>query len=263
MSEYTFSQKQTEQIVDQILMIAYDLLVAGSEVGRTEQQITRMCQAYGMDEVEVFIITSSILVSVANADGSHYTQTKRIRSYQTDFYHIELLEQLCSYICKHSPSKETILVYQDRISKKVQKEHKWKGTALTYGNFCIISMIFTWFFGGTLRDGIASFLCGLFIKHTLNLLERNVSNRFVANVISSFIGGFTAWIFYKIGLADAIDKVIIGNIMLLIPGLATVNAFKDLISGEMISGLLRLADALIQAVAIAIGFALILLPMGG
>ena len=51
--------------------------------------------------------------------------------------------------------------------------------------------------------------------------------------------------------------------MLLIPGLATVNAFKDLVSGEMISGLLRLADALIQAIAIAIGFALILLPMGG
>lgn len=263
MSECRFSQKQTEQIVDQILTIAYDLLVAGSEVGRTEQQITRMCQAYGMEEVEVFIITSSILVSVTNADGSHYTQSKRIRTYHTDFYRIELLEHLCSYICKHAPSKEAILVYRDRISEKVKKEHRWKGTGFTYGNFCIISMVFTWFFGGSFFDGIASFLCGFFIKHTLTRLERNVSNRFVCNVISSLAGGFTAWIFYKIGLADAIDKVIIGNIMLLIPGLATVNAFKDLVSGEMISGLLRLADALIQAIAIAIGFALILLPMGG
>lgn len=263
MSECRFSQKQTEQIVDQILTIAYDLLVAGSEVGRTEQQISRMCQAYGMEEVEVFIITSSILVSVTNADGSHYTQSKRIRTYHTDFYRIELLEHLCSYICKHTPSKEAILVYRDRISEKVKMEHRWKGTGFTYGNFCIISMVFTWFFGGSFFDGIASFLCGFFIKHTLTRLERNVSNRFVCNVISSLAGGFTAWIFYKIGLANAIDKVIIGNIMLLIPGLATVNAFKDLVSGEMISGLLRLADALIQAIAIAIGFALILLPMGG
>ena len=263
MSECRFSQKQTEQIVDQILTIAYDLLVAGSEVGRTEQQISRMCQAYGMEEVEVFIITSSILVSVTNADGSHYTQSKRIRTYHTDFYRIELLEHLCSYICKHTPSKEAILVYRDRISETVKMEHRWKGTGFTYGNFCIISMVFTWFFGGSFFDGIASFLCGFFIKHTLTRLERNVSNRFVCNVISSLAGGFTAWIFYKIGLANAIDKVIIGNIMLLIPGLATVNAFKDLVSGEMISGLLRLADALIQAIAIAIGFALILLPMGG
>ena len=255
--------KHTEQIVDQILGIAYDLLVSGSEVGRTEKQITRMCQAYGMEEVEVFIITSSILVSVTNAEGFHYTQTKRIRAYNTDFYEIELLEQLCNYICEHTPSQKDILQYRKKISNQVQREHSWKGLLLQYGNFCTISMIFTWFFGGTFLDGIASFLCGFFIKNTLNTLEKNVSNRFAIHVISSFAGGFVAWICCQIGLADSMDKVIIGNIMLLIPGLATVNAFKDLISGEMISGLLRLADALIQAVAIALGFALVLLPLGG
>ena len=40
------------------------------------------------------------------------------------------------------------------------------------------------------------------------------------------------------GFVAAVDKVIIGNIMLLIPGFAMVNAFKALIGGEMITGLL-------------------------
>lgn len=56
--------RDTEQIVDQILMMAYDLLVSGLKVGRTEKQIAYICHAYGMDEVEFFTITSSILVSV-------------------------------------------------------------------------------------------------------------------------------------------------------------------------------------------------------
>ena len=64
-------------------------------------------------------------------------------------------------------------------------------------------------------------------------------------------------------MVNEVDQVIIGNIMLLIPGLATVNALKDLISGEMMTGMLRLSDALIQAIAIAIGFAIVLLPIMG
>ncbi len=255
--------KDTEYIVDQILMVAYDLLISGSEVGRTEKQIARMCRAYGMAEVEVFIITSAILVSVTDSKGQHYTQMKRICRYHTNFYQIELLEQLSSYICENTPSKEEILRFRNEIYEATKREHEWKGTLVTYGIFCSISMIFTWFFGGTIQDGVASFLCGIFIQFTLTSLETVVSNRFVINVTSSVVGGFIAWLSYQIGLADAVDKVIIGNIMLLIPGLATVNALKDLISGEMITGLLRLGDALIQAVAIAIGFALILLPMMG
>lgn len=255
--------KDTEQIVDQILMVAYDLLVSGSEVGRTEKQIARMCRAYGMDEVEVFIITSSIVVSVTFPDGSHYTQMKRIHAYHTDFYQIKLLEQLSNYICMNAPSKEEILRCRKEIYEAVEREHSWKGKFVSYGIFCFISMIFTWFFGGTIQDGIASFLCGIFIQLALNFLERTVSNRFFINIIASAVGGFTAWITYQIGLANEVDKVIIGNIMLLIPGLATVNALKDLISGEMITGLLRLSDALIQAIAIAIGFALVLLPIMG
>lgn len=71
--------KDIEQVVDQILMVAYDLIVSGSEVGRTEKQITRMCHAYGMDEVEVFIITSSIMISVTSSEGEYYTRIKRIQ----------------------------------------------------------------------------------------------------------------------------------------------------------------------------------------
>ena len=54
------------------------------------------------------------------------------------------------------------------------------------------------------------------------------------------------------------DKIIIGNIMLLIPGISLTTALRDMISGDTISGLLGLCEALIRALAIALGFAAVL-----
>lgn len=57
------------------------------------------------------------------------------------------------------------------------------------------------------------------------------------------------------------DKIIIGNIMLLIPGLAFCNGLRDLIVGDTISGGLSLCNALLCALAIALGFVVIWMPM--
>ncbi|MGN0153340.1 MAG: threonine/serine exporter ThrE family protein [Lachnospiraceae bacterium] len=253
---------KTEYLLDRILKIAYDMLVSGSEVGRVEQQIERMCQAYEMEEVEVFIITSSIIVSVKDREGRFFTQTRRIRKYRTDFYRIELLEHLVSYIEQCVPEIHEIDDRRKEVEELRKKEHRWKNVFLDYLVFCLVSMIFTLFFDGDFTDGIVSFICGFFIKLSMNFLEGVVTNRFIMNLAVSVAGAFIAWFFIKVGFPISIDKVNIGNIMLLIPGLATVNAFKDLINGETITGLLRLADALVQAVAVAFGFALVILSLG-
>ena len=50
------------------------------------------------------------------------------------------------------------------------------------------------------------------------------------------------------------DKILIGDIMLLIPGLAMTNAVRNILLGNTISGLVRLADSLLWAAALAGGF---------
>ena len=52
----------------------------------------------------------------------------------------------------------------------------------------------------------------------------------------------------------AVDKLSIGVIMLLIPGAALTNAVRDMLVGHTISGLLRLAESLLLALMLAIGF---------
>ena len=59
------------------------------------------------------------------------------------------------------------------------------------------------------------------------------------------------------------DMVIIGNIMVLIPGIGLTNAIRDLFVGDSIAGLLRTVEAILLALAIAAGYFLFVWMMGG
>lgn len=251
---------EEEYILEEIIFIAYQMLTAGSKVGRAEQMIEKMCKAYQMEEVEVFIITSSIVVSVKGESGQRYTQTKRIREYQTDFCYLEYLEHLVDEICQERLTAEQIrrrIGEHDKSQEHYREVWSQRQKDVVY---CIVCMIFTLFFGGGIREGVASLFCGVFVKLVMNLIGRTIGNRFAWTVIATAVAGSAACFFCRVGWIDTLDKVMIGNIMLLIPGLAMINGMKDLIEGEMLSGLLRLTDAVLQAVAVAIGAALLLVP---
>ena len=49
------------------------------------------------------------------------------------------------------------------------------------------------------------------------------------------------------------DKVIIGCIMPLVPGIALTTSIRDLFNGDYVSGTIHLMDALLTAFCIAIG----------
>ena len=58
------------------------------------------------------------------------------------------------------------------------------------------------------------------------------------------------------------DKIMIGNIMLVIPGIQLTTSLRDMINGDTISGLLNLSEAILKAISVALGFALVLLAGG-
>ena len=59
------------------------------------------------------------------------------------------------------------------------------------------------------------------------------------------------------------DLVMIGDIMLLIPGVAITNAMRDIIIGDTVSGITKLTQCLLWAGALAGGFMLAISLSGG
>lgn len=77
-------------------------------------------------------------------------------------------------------------------------------------------------------------------------------------VFAAFIVTVIATISVASGLGSELDKIIIGSVMPLVPGLLITNAVRDLMAGSFVSGLSKGAEAFLTAFAIGAGVALVL-----
>ena len=66
---------------------------------------------------------------------------------------------------------------------------------------------------------------------------------------------FAAYLLNAIGIGQNVDAVVIGPLMLLVPGLLFTNALRDIIFGDTNSGINRIVEVLLIAAAIALGTA--------
>ena len=70
--------------------------------------------------------------------------------------------------------------------------------------------------------------------------------------------GFLGCILVRVGIGVHLDKILIGCIMLTIPGIPITYAMRDMLLGESITGLFRFVESLLIAASIAIGTGLVL-----
>lgn len=246
------------KIMEKALDIGEAMLRSGAEVLRVEDTIMRICSAYGGGTVDVFTILSLIIVSWHTDDNENLTQTRRIYTYSTDLEKLENLNALSRYICDNKPSFEEIdEQMSDIMGKNIKRLSKSRllGYVLTSAGFAI-------FFGGNIRDGIAAGVVGIFMYFWEYLLSEYNRNRVIDTCFNSIFTGVMCILSVYCGIGVHTDKIMIGTIMPLIPGINMTNALRDLMSGDMITGILRLGEALMMAVAIAVGFALAIMLFG-
>jgi uncharacterized membrane protein YjjP (DUF1212 family) len=111
----------------------------------------------------------------------------------------------------------------------------------------------TLLFGGGYREALATLPVGALVKLLSILLGRIRLNDFFINVVGGMLAAVLAFAAVALGLTSQADRVIVGSIMLLIPGITMVNAIRDTIAGDLVAGISRTVEALIVALAIAIG----------
>ena len=242
-----------EQLVSCILDLGEILLKAGAEVSRIEDTIIRIGIAYGFRKVDVFTITSSIVLTVRTAENEIITQTRRISGVLTDMNKIEKGNALSRKICQNPMETEEL---REAIAEiRCQKVYPEAVMLFAYG---LISASFSVFFGGSALDGAASFVIGILLRVIMRFGQKIHMQNIILTIICSAFVGFFAKLFGYALTGASVDMIVIGNIMLLIPGIALVTSLRDMIYGDTISGLLGMAEALLRAAAIAIGFGLVL-----
>ena len=111
---------------------------------------------------------------------------------------------------------------------------------------------------GLLAGGIAVLICWM-ERYLSPFCMNGVEFQFIA----SFLSGVSTLLLCRFGMQFHADKVLIGIIMLLIPGIMLTNSIRDILLGDIISGSLRLVEAILMAATLALGMMAAIWLMGG
>jgi uncharacterized membrane protein YjjP (DUF1212 family) len=94
------------------------LLSSGAEIFRVEDTLNRMGYACGATQMNVFVITSSIVITMEFPEENVRTQTRRIRKTGgNDFEKLEKLNHLSRQFCQNPMSPEELREVFDQIDK--------------------------------------------------------------------------------------------------------------------------------------------------
>lgn len=246
-----------EDFLFSVMEIGEHMLISGAEVHRVEESITRMCSAYGISRTDVFIITSSMVVTVYTDDNKSYTQTRRITKSDINYEKLHRLNKLSREICEKKLTTQEI---REKTHLAVNcKTYPFWMECICYA---VIAGAFALFFGGDIMEAAVSLIIGAVVRFGILFCEKIINNKIFIKFFSSVVTSALAFAAVKFGFIQVVDKVIIGNIMTLIPGIGLTNALRDLFTGDSIAGLLRSIEAVLIALAIAAGYFLVVI-LGG
>lgn len=242
------NREDAEQYLFCAMSIGEQLLKCGAEVGRVEDTIRRICLAYGAERADVFSITSSIVTTIYGSFGI-CTQTRRVQGMANDLNKLDELNRLSRKICAEKIEPQQV---------KDELERIMSGPGYSFGLlvliYAMVSGAFAVFFGGDWKDMLASAAIGVLLKFLEAFVKKGFVNGLITALICSAAGGFLANLAVSLNMGTHVDLISIGNIMLLIPGIAFTNSLRDMFSGDMITGLVRFAESIILAITIALGF---------
>lgn len=248
---------------DKLLNISVELgcqlMFSGAEIYRVEESVRRLLQAYGLESPEVFAIPNCVIVSITTPEGHPITRMRRIAGHGTDIELLERLNALCRQLCARRPPVDEAWELLSCLPEQVPRYPSWT-VLLGYG---IAPAFFSPLFGGGIPDALAAFLGGLGVGLCLLYGRRLIgTNSFFRTAVCSAVASLLSLLLVGTGLGQSVDTVTISVLMVLVPGVSLTNAMREIMAGDVISGLSRTAGAILTGTAIAIGAA-VGLAIGG
>ena len=252
-----------ELIVKLSLDIGAAMLSSGAETIRVEDTVSRICRTYYQGNLDVTSYLSALFVSMEVTDWDEsstcpriVTQHRRVTRISHSLDRLEDLNTLSRYICANKPDPQDI---EERLQSIL---HSGMSVKRGVTGYILGASGFAIFFGGNIVDAFFCGLISLLLYYVDNCIHIHFNNELIRTFILSFITGLPACLLELSPIMVHMDKIMIGTVMLLIPGVALTNSLRDLFTGDTVSGALKLLNSILLAVAIALGFALAMILTG-
>ncbi|MHC0036145.1 threonine/serine exporter family protein [Pseudoneobacillus sp. C159] len=246
-------RNDTYEIMEVCLLAGKLMLQCGAETYRVEDTMMRIAASYGIEHSHSFVTPTGIIFTIEEQEQIK-TKLLRIADRTTD---LTKVAQVNSISRKISSGELTVTDAKKQLkdieSSKLSYPLWIQVIAASISSACFVIM-----FQGKWIDFIPAFVTGGIGYIIFVFLHRVVAIKFFAEFVSATVMGLLSFLIVSQGFGLQIDKIIIGSVMPLVPGLLITNAVRDLMAGHLVSGLSKGAEAILTAFAIGAGIAVVL-----
>ncbi|WP_019878706.1 threonine/serine exporter family protein [Succinispira mobilis] len=240
------TQLTKEESIKVALLVGEILLKSGAETYRVEDTVKRICAVNGYHDIQPFVTPTLILIGDNSMDNK--MSLVRINTRSINLERVAAINDFSyGYAACKLDFTETLLYLQG-----VAKQTGYKAQSHIWASG-IGSAMFTVMLGGNWADFVASLMVGAIAMYCYQASERMYSSFFISNMLAGLVIGGLACIASSIYAICSVDKIIVGSVMPFVPGLAFTNGVRDFLSGDLIAGNSRIAEAIIIACSIAVG----------
>ncbi len=245
-------RNEIQRLVLLATMAGKIMIQNGAETYRVEDTIERICKSQNIKYADAFVLPTGIFVSLGYGDDM-FTYFSRVSSTGINLDKINLVNDFAREFTNGNISVNDGIKRLKQINKIPNYNLITKSFAIAISSSC-----FSYLLGGSFKDIIVSFIISLITVTTLKKIEKYKLTFFLNNFLGSMLITVLALIILQFNPTQNMDKVIIGSIMFMVPGVAITNAMRDTMSGDFTSGLSRALEAGFSALAIAFGVGVIL-----
>lgn len=218
------------------------MLENGAETGRVEDTMTRIAASYGV-KAHTFVTLTGIFISCGDT-----TELIRMKRRRTNLAVVSSVNQLSREIAGGGIDIDNAIARLEEIDGM----EPYPGyIMLPLRALCCF--FFAYINGGSFTDCLNSLIAGIILGLCLAFFSRTEVSSFMYTLIGAAVLTLSALILHRLGLGINVHYSIIGGLTPLLPGLALINAIRDILNGDYICGSARLFDACVTALAIAVG----------
>lgn len=232
----------------------HTMLQAGGEISRVEDTIGHIARAYGALQVNAYATPTGLFVTGEDEDGNTHTAVRRVSGINSNLSIVAAVNDLSRRAARGAI---TLTAAWEEL-RSIQSMPPPYSVAMTLLSAVVVSSTTAFLFGGAWLDMLGAGVAGLAVQKASMSFDRWGWGAFIRAWAGGFIAAGIAALLHLAAPVVSAHYAVAGAIMPLVPGVAITNALRDIMSGELVSGVARLVEAATIAVGIAAGVGLVL-----
>ncbi len=234
-------------LIDTAALAGTLMLENGAEIYRVEETINYMLKTSGLKTREAFVVSTGIMISLDDPSIDALTVIRRVNKGATNLNVIAQVNDISRKFYKRLISLEEAFSQLKHLKKT---QYPW-----WLKDICTVFVVasFAGMYGGNGYDMLATAIVGIFLAAWLHIGKKIGLNPLINDLAASVVISVVASIMVHTGIGAHIDRIIIGSIMVLVPGAAITNAIRDTLHGDYASGNANILQAFTEAAMIALG----------